>query len=310
MLDTNDIALLLIKNRYKDIKEFYINKEVGDVYDFTPHSIRYTCLKYCLSAVSIPLSLVISGVKTITCGGLTLAWLNFPKIFLQKMNQGVSKKILHGLPEEDNEQAITKIVKQVLEKYEEQPELVVQSEPSLISKVTAKLSEYIPGFSKFMNFWNHGGINYQEEVQKKQLLVDFIYKKIVSEAYNVGKKGEKLEINDVQKLFPEINFEAKVELVNIENTEKVIIEDDPKDSVACEQPFLSNNSEKINFNPLVNLIILKALHDGIQQEILKVYLEHCLVEYMYNNNIPTISYSEQPYPLLGNNYYPLPIDCY
>ncbi|MFV9869463.1 MAG: palindromic element RPE1 domain-containing protein, partial [Rickettsia conorii subsp. raoultii] len=89
--------------------------------------------------------------------------------------------------------------------------------------------------------------------------------------------------------------------------------------------------------PLVNLLMLKALHDEMRQEVLKTYVEHCLAEiqisknqetlknfqyedslarlqlygnYNYDNNNMYII--EQPVSYLGQTYEHLtaPIACY
>lgn len=141
------------------------------------------------------------------------------------MDWSIYKKMSYGLPEEnENDQAIPKIVEQVLKKYDEQPELIAESELFPIKKFVSKIGEYIPGFSKFINFWNCGGINYSDEIQAKQPIIDIIYKKIISSAYNAGKKGNKLEIKDIQELFAEVDFNEKLEAINLTQANKEVIE--------------------------------------------------------------------------------------
>ena len=86
------------------------------------------------------------------------------------------------------------------------PTLTSLTEPTFIQKFLAKTGKYIPAFSKIVKFWDEGGINYSDEIQTKRKLIDVIYKQIVSKTYEIGKKGEKLEITDVKALFPEINL--------------------------------------------------------------------------------------------------------
>jgi len=302
MLDNQEITSLLIAKKYKEVTEF---QNESEIYEFTPHPLRYTNLKYLLKTLSFPISITCNLIKVVSQGILTVNFFNLPEIILNKINNGISKKILHGLPEEnDDDQTIPKIVEQILkkyeeqpEKYEEQPELIVQPETSLIKKVAAKVSEYIPGFSKFTNFWDNGGINYSDEIQKKQPIIDSIYKEIISAAYNAGKKGEKLEIKDVQELFPQVNFEKTAETVTVENVKEVIIEEDNNVSLACTHHPIDQNPANIevttNSNPLIN---------GIQQKMAEIYLEHCLAEYfIYHNNTFNDS-TEQSLSLEPHNY--------
>ncbi len=103
-----------------------------------------------------------------------------------------------------------------------------------------------------------------------------------------------------------------------------------------EEATITTNANN-GINPLVNLLMLKALHDGICQEVLKTYVEHCLAEipisknqeilenfryedslarlqlygnYNYDNNNTYIF--EQPVSYLGQTYEHLtaPIACY
>lgn len=225
MLDIQSNTSFLIKDKYNEIKNFYVNKDSDNIYDFTPHALRYNTLKYTLKIASLPFAMLSQAIKFVTLGSVSLKHFNLFNIFLEKMDRSIYKKISYGLPEEnENDQAIPKIVEQILKKYEEQPELIAEPELFPIKKFVTKIGEYIPGFSKFLNFWNCGGVNYSDEIQVKQPIIDFIYKKIISSAYNAGKKGEKLEINDIQKLFAEVDFNEKVEAIDLVQENKEVIE--------------------------------------------------------------------------------------
>ncbi|MFV9957484.1 MAG: palindromic element RPE1 domain-containing protein, partial [Rickettsia conorii subsp. raoultii] len=314
-------------------------------------------------------------------------------ILYEKMGQATAKKILHGLPDEvEPDQNIPKIVEYVFRKYEENPTLTPLIEPKFIQKFLAKAGKYIPALSKVVKFWNEGGIHYSDEIQTKRALIDVIYKQIIAKAYEVGKKGAKLEITDVRALFPEINFEEKVnaesenleiEKVEVSNEESLISElpvrhlskptyreefkRDMERSTAAyidiredastgstsklpleakfgkmsidqkhEEATITTNANN-DIIPLVNLLMLKALHDEMRQEVLKTYVEHCLAEiqisknqetlknfqyedslarlqlygnYNYDNNNMYII--EQPVSYLGQTYEHLtaPIACY
>lgn len=365
-----------------------LNQDMDKIYSLTPHPIRYTCFNY-LKLLSLPISLVFYVTKFCFTANPVWTWIGV-NILYKKMDQAIAKKILHGLPDEiEADQHIPKIVEYVLKKYEENPTLAPLVEPTFIQKFLAKTGKYIPAFSKIVKFWNEGGINYSDEIQTKRELIDVIYKQIVSKAYEVGKKGEKLEITDVKALFPEINFEEKInaksenleiEKVEVINEEPLISElpvrhlskpvyreefkgDTERSTAAyidiCEDASLGKLPLEAKFrkmsidqkheeatittnanngiNPLVNLLMLKALHDGICQEVLKTYVEHCLAEiqisknqeilenfryedslarlqlygnYNYDNNNTYIF--EQPVSYLGQTYEHLtaPIACY
>ncbi|AFC71659.1 palindromic element RPE1 domain-containing protein [Rickettsia australis] len=391
-MPVHDITSHLIKQKYTMIKtSCELNQDMGDIYRLTPHPIRYTCLNY-LQLLSLPISLAFYVTKLCFTANPAWTWIGV-NILYKKMDQAIAKKILHGLPDEiEANQNIPKIVEHVFKRYEENPTLTPLIEPTFIQKFLAKIGKYIPAFSKIVKFWHEGGINYSDEIQTKRELIDFIYKQIVSRAYEVGKKGEKLEITDVKALFPEINFEDKIntesenleiEKVEVSNEEPLISElpvrhlskpayeeefkEDTAHSTAayidiCEDTILGSTFklpleagfEKMSIdqkhekatittnanngiNPLVNLLMLKALYDGMCQEALKTYVERCVKEiqisknqamlensryedslaklqlygnYNYDNNDTYIF--EQPVPYLGQTYEHLtaPIACY
>ncbi|WP_103897289.1 palindromic element RPE1 domain-containing protein [Rickettsia fournieri] len=387
-----DITSHLIEQKYKMIKtSCELNQDMGEIYSLTPHPIRYTCLNY-LKLLSLPISLAFYITKLCFTANPVWTWIGV-NILYEKMGQATAKKILHGLPDEaESDQTIPKIVEYVFRKYEENPTLTPLIEPTFIQKFLAKAGKYIPALSKIVKFWNEGGINYSDEMQTKRALIDVIYKQIIAKAYEVGKKGGKLEITDVTALFPEINFEEKVnaasanlaiEKVEVSNEESLISElpvrhlskpayreefkRDTEHSTAAyidiredastgstsklpleakfgkmsidqkhEEATITTNANN-SINPLVNLLMLKALHDAIRQEVLKTYVEHCLAEiqisknqetlenfqyddslarlqlygnYNYDNNNTYIF--EQPVSYLGKTYEHLtaPIACY
>ncbi|AXU06170.1 palindromic element RPE1 domain-containing protein [Rickettsia japonica] len=382
----------LIEQKYKMIKaSCELNQDMGKIYSLTPHPIRYTCLNY-LKLLSLPISLAFYITKLCVTANPVWKWIGV-NILHEKMGQATAKKILHGLPDEtESDQNIPKIVEYVFRKYEEDPTLTPLIEPTFIQKFLAKTDKYIPALSKIVKFWNEGEINYSDEMQKKRALIDVIYKQIIAKAYEVGKKGGKLEITDVTALFPEINFEENVnaasanlaiEKIEVSNEESLISElpvrhlsksayreefkRDTERSTAAyidiredastgstsklpleakfgkmsidqkhEEATITTNANN-SINPLVNLLMLKALHDAIRQEALKTYVEHCLAEvqisknqetlenfqyddslarlqlygnYNYDNNNTYIF--EQPVSYLGQTYEHLtaPIACY
>ena len=387
-----DITSHLIKQKYTIIKaSCELNKDMAEIYSLTPHPIRYTCLNY-LKLLSLPISLAFYVTKLCFTANPVWKWIGV-NILYEKMGQATAKKILHGLPDEvEPDQNIPKIVEYVFRKYEENPTLTPLIEPTFIQKFLAKAGKYIPALSKVVKFWNEGGIHYSDEIQTKRALIDVIYKQIIAKAYEVGKKGAKLEITDVRALFPEINFEEKVnaesenleiEKVEVSNEESLISElpvrhlskptyregfkRDMERSTAAyidiredastgstsklpleakfgkmsidqkhEEATITTNANN-DIIPLVNLLMLKALHDEMRQEVLKTYVEHCLAEiqisknqetlknfqyedslarlqlygnYNYDNNNMYII--EQPVSYLGQTYEHLtaPIACY
>ncbi|AAL02721.1 palindromic element RPE1 domain-containing protein [Rickettsia conorii] len=382
-----DITSHLIKQKYKMIKaSCELNQDMGKIYSLTPHPIRYNCLNY-LKLLSLPISLAFYITKLCFTANPSWTWIGV-NILHEKMGQATAKKILHGLPDEvEPDQNIPKIVEYVFRQYEENPTLTPIIEPTFIQKFLAKASNYIPALSRIVKFWNEGGINYSDEIQTKRALIDVIYKHIIAKAYEVGKKGGKLEITDVTALFPEINFEEKVnaasanletEKVEVSNEESLISElpvrhlskpvyreefkrdtehstaDIREDAstgstsklpleVKCgkmsidqkhEEATITTNANN-SINPLVNLLMLKALHDAIRQEVLKTYVEHCLAEIQISKNQETLenfqyddslaklqlygNYDnndtyifEQPVSYLGQTYEHLtaPIACY
>ncbi len=236
-MPVHDITSHLIKQKYKMIKaSCELNQDMGAIYSLTPHPIRYTCLNY-LKLLSLPISLAVYITKfCFTAHPPAWTWVGV-NILHKKIGQATAKKILHGLPDEvESDQNIPKIVEYVFRQYEENPTLISLSEPTeptFIKKFLAKAGKYIPTLFKIVKFWNEGGINYSDEIQTKRALIDVIYKQIIAKAYEVGKKGGKLEITDVTALFPEINFEKKVnaesenlkiEKVEVRNEESLISE--------------------------------------------------------------------------------------
>ncbi|ABV75791.1 hypothetical protein A1G_01045 [Rickettsia rickettsii str. 'Sheila Smith'] len=325
-----------------------LNQNMGKIYSLTPHPIRYNCLNY-LKLLSLPISLAFYIAKLCFTANPSWTWIGV-NILHEKMGQATAKKILHGLPDEvEPNQNIPKIVEYVFRKYEENPTLTPIIEPTFIQKFLAKASKYIPALSRIVKFWNEGGINYSDEIQTKLALIDVIYKHIIAKAYEVGKKGEKLEITDVTALFPEINFEEKVnaesanletEKVEVSNEESLISElpvrnlSKPTYREDCKREEFKSDTERStaayidiredastgstsklplevkkfgkisidqkheeatattnannSINPLVNLLMLKALHDSIRQEVLKTYVEHCLAEIQISKNQETL----------------------
>ena len=139
-----------------------------------------------------------------------------------------------------------------------------------------------------MNFWDNGEVKHSEEMVEKQELVKIIYKKIVSAMYMAGKNGETMETEDVKNLFPEVDFKEFEEKVELVNTETVKIEDNNSVSLPSSQPPITVEPEEVKvttgsddiieipeesavaipnntINPLVNLMMLKAVYDGIHR---------------------------------------------
>ncbi|ACP53139.1 Unknown [Rickettsia africae ESF-5] len=389
-MPVHDITSYLIKQKYTMIKaSCELNQDMGQIYSLTPHPIRYNCLNY-LKLLSLPISLAFYITKLCVTANPSWTWIGV-NILHKKMGQATAKKILHGLPDEvEPDQNIPKIVEYVFRQYEENPTLTPIIEPTFIQKFLAKASKYIPALSRIVKFWSEGGINYSDEIQTKRALIDVIYKHIIAKAYEVGKKGGKLEITDVKALFPEINFEEKVntasanletEKVEVSNEESLISElpvrhlskptyreefkRDTEHSTTAyidiredastgstsklplevkfgkmsidqkhEEATITTNANN-SINPLVNLLMLKTLHDAIRHEVLKTYVEHCLAEIQISKNQETLEsfqydgslaklqlYSnydnnntcifEQPVSYLGQIYEHLttPIACY
>ncbi|ABV74534.1 hypothetical protein A1C_01020 [Rickettsia akari str. Hartford] len=290
-----------------------------DVYSLTPHPMRYACLHY-LQLLSLPISLAFYVTKLCFTANPVWTWIGFD-ILYKKMDQAIAKKILHGLPDETAAgQNIPKIVEYVLKKYEENPTLIPLVEHTFMQKFLAKIDKCIPAFSKIVNFWNAGGISYSDEIQTKRELINVIYKQIVSKAYEVGKKGGKLEITDVKALFPEIDFEDKIstksanleiEKLEITDVKALFPEIDFEDKINTKSANLEiekvevNNEEHLvsemyinqkheeatvttnannGINPLLNLFMLKALRDEMCQEALQTCVERCIAEIQISKN--------------------------
>ncbi|XVN40312.1 MAG: hypothetical protein RCO49_05610 [Rickettsia endosymbiont of Argas persicus] len=101
MLDIEAKTSLYIKVKYKKIIELCINNEVDDIYHFIPHSLRYNILNYTLKLASLPFTIISGVTEFLTFGTFSLKYFNVGKIFSNKMNQNISKKVLYGLPEEN-----------------------------------------------------------------------------------------------------------------------------------------------------------------------------------------------------------------
>ncbi|WP_392506010.1 palindromic element RPE1 domain-containing protein [Rickettsia sp. 2024-CO-Wats] len=234
-MPVHDITSYLIKQKYKMIKvSCELNQDMNEIYSLTPHPIRYTCLNY-LKLLSLPISLAFYITKLCFTANPAWTWIGV-NILHEKMGQATAKKILHGLPDEvEPDQNIPKIVEYVFRQYEENPTLIPLIEPTFIQKFLAKAGKYIPALSKIVKFWNEGGINYSDEIQTTRALIDVIYKQIITKAYEIGKKGGKLEITDVIALFPEVNFEEKVNAES-ENLEIEKVEVSNEESLISEVP--------------------------------------------------------------------------
>ncbi|WP_341788883.1 hypothetical protein [Rickettsia endosymbiont of Lasioglossum villosulum] len=356
MLSLEAKTFLHIENRYKEIKEFH------NVYDLTPHPTRYNILKYTLKFISLPFIIAIQAIKFVTLDTVSLTYLNIGNTLLKKINKSIEKKIKEGSCKETDDN-IPKIVEYILKKYEEKPELIEQPKFSLLQNFIIKVKKYVPFASKLINFWDNGGVKHSEEMVEKQELVEIIYKKIVSAIYMAGKNGETMETEDVKKLFPEVDFKEFEEKVELVNTEAVKIKDNNPVSLPCSQPPIILESEEVEvttgsddiieipaepaiaipnntINPLVNLMMLKAVYDGInrvQQGMAEFYQEQVAIENdieiqnalfdefcqeqwaieksMKIENAP-IPYYIEPHQyygydnaLLGNNYIPQAIAC-
>lgn len=356
MLSLEAKTFLHIENRYKEIKEFH------NVYDLTPHPTRYNILKYTLKFISLPFIIAIQAVKFVTLGTVSFTYLNIGNTFFKKINKSIEKKIKEGSCKETDDN-IPKIVEYVLKKYEEKPELIEQPKFSLLQNFIIKVKKHVPFASKLINFWDNGGVKHSEEMVEKQELVEIIYMKIVSAMYMAGKNGETMETEDVKKLFPEVDFKEFEEKVELVNTETVGVGGDNLVSLPCSQPPIILEPEEVEvtigtddiieipvepavaipnntINPLVNLMMLKAVCDEInrvQQEIAEFYQEQVAIENDIEiqnalsdefcqeqwaieksikiENAP-IPYYIEPHKyygydnaLLGNNYIPQAIAC-
>lgn len=68
MLDIQSNTSFLIKDKYNEIKNFYINKDSDDIYNFTPHALRYNILKYTLKIASLPFAMLSQVIEFVTFG--------------------------------------------------------------------------------------------------------------------------------------------------------------------------------------------------------------------------------------------------
>lgn len=131
-----------------------------EIYNLTAHPTRYSILGYSLNVLSLPL-VVISGVVKLFSGGMISInnVINVPKILKDKMDQGISKKILYAAEKIDKAE-LTSLCHNILEQWEANPSLVPTQEESYFTKIKNAMYSNIPYLDKIKNFWVKGGINY------------------------------------------------------------------------------------------------------------------------------------------------------
>ena len=104
---------------------------------------------------------VISGAVKLFSGGMISInnVINIPKILKDKMDQGISKKILYAAEKIDKEE-LAALCHNILEQWEANPSLIPTQEESYFTKIKNAMYSNIPYLDKIKNFWVKGGINY------------------------------------------------------------------------------------------------------------------------------------------------------
>lgn len=203
----NLYSTLFIENRINTTFETLNNishKELHrphEIYNLTTHSTRYSILGHSLNVLSLPL-VVISGVVKLFSGGMISInnVINVPKILKDKMDQGISKKILYAV-EGIDKQELTALCHNILEQWEANPNLVPTQEESYFTKIKNAMYNNIPYLGQLKNFWVKGGIEYSEKQIKEQQLIKIITNEIFKLGYSLGKKANYLSIEDIRHHF-------------------------------------------------------------------------------------------------------------
>lgn len=180
------------------------HKKYSDIYGLTSHEYRYSGLSMVLKIFAIPLVVVSNVVKILSCEVVAVKEIiNIPLIFLKKMDQGIAKKILHGLGD-TNEEELYDITNNILKKWREDNDLIPQDEESLFSRFKNYVYDNVPFIASIQNFWVNGGIHYTEQQLEEKHLVKKITKEIFKICYIAGKEARVLSTNDIYNHFKEI----------------------------------------------------------------------------------------------------------
>lgn len=180
------------------------NKKYSDIYGLTAHEYRYTCLSMVLKILAIPLIAVSNVIKMLSCEVVAVKeMINIPLILLKKMDQGISKKILHGL-HDTNEEELCDITNNILQQWKAYNDLIPQEEESVLSRFKNYVCDNIPFIESIRNFWVNGGVHYTKEQLEEQHLVKQITKEIFTLGYIVGKEAQALSSGDIYDHFKEI----------------------------------------------------------------------------------------------------------
>lgn len=180
------------------------HKKYSDLYSLTGHEYKYTTFSIILNILAIPL-VVVSGVVKILSGDIVaIKHLgNIPLMILQKMDQGISKKILQGL-HYMSEEKLCEITSNILHNWQDNVEIIPQQEQSYFSSFKNYICNHVPFIASIRNFWVNYGIHYNLEQLEEQKLVKQITKEIFKTSYITGKEARVLSSNDIYNHFKEI----------------------------------------------------------------------------------------------------------
>lgn len=190
----------------KTLNSFSIgeHKKYSDTYSLTGHEYRYSALSAVLKIMAIPLVAVSNVIKILSCEIVAVKeMVNIPLIMLKKMDQGIAKKILQGL-DNTNEAELCDITNNILEKWQEDNDLIPKEEESWFSSVKNYICDNVSFIESIRNFWVNGGINYSKTQLEEQHLVKKITKEIFKTAYIAGKEANSLTSDDLYNHFKDI----------------------------------------------------------------------------------------------------------
>lgn len=180
------------------------HNKYSDIYSLTSHEYRYSALSTVLNIMAIPLVVVSNVVKIFSCEVVAVKeMVNIPLIMLKKMDQGIAKKMLHGL-DDTNEAELCNITSNILEQWKEDNDLIPQEEDSLFTRFKNYICDNVPFISSIRNFWVNGGIHYTKQQLEEKYLVKQITKEIFKTAYIVGKEAITLNKDDIYNHFKKI----------------------------------------------------------------------------------------------------------
>lgn len=228
------------------------DKKYSDIYSLTSHEYRYSGLSIGMKILSFPLVAVSSVIKTFSGEVVAIKKLcNMPLMLLHKMDQGIARKILHGL-QGISEEELNEITSNTLSQWQDDEQLILQEEQSWFSSVKSRAMNYVCdniGFiNRIKNFWVHNGISYSEGQLNERQLIKQITKEIFKLGYMTGKKGELLTKEDIYEHLlgqKACNVDIKDSVpVTAESEKSMINADEAKQLLKLDKEAVFINEEK------------------------------------------------------------------